>query len=274
MEFKLNPEMKIPKEYFRENEEIFSLIKDLNKDFLEETYKGNKVSYYYKNIKTGDVIAYNTDICFYAASAIKILVCLMFFKKALDGEINLDEEIMITMDDLKQDTGVIKYQKEDTKYSILELIRLTIVESDNTAYLKLVDIVGKEKLREFGNSLGATHTMEGKETDSFGLINCKDMIIYWEAVKRFIDNNKYYGSLFKEYLVNPSYEIIESESIGGKCFVKKYGSWEVAYHEAGYIDDEYYLIILTQLNKMDYKKHFVNNAANKIMNIHEKLNNL
>lgn len=271
MEFKIKPEFKVDKEYFKANSDIFNLIKDLNNYFLNETYKGNKVAYYYKNIKTGNVISYNEDICFYAASSIKILVCLILFIRAENDEIDLNKKILVTMNDLKQDTGIIKYQKEDTEYSILELIKLTIIESDNTAYLKLVDIVGKEKIREFGLHLGATHTMESKPTDSFGIINCTDMIIYWEAVKEFIDNNKKYGQIFKDYLLNPSFKIIEDTTLENHSYVRKYGSWDIAYHEAGYIDDEYYLIILTQLNRMDYKEEFANNTVKKLIKINEFL---
>ena len=271
MEFKIKPEFKIDKEYFKTNRDVFSLIQELNNDFLEETYKGNKVAYYYKNEKNGNVISYNEDICFYAASSIKILVCLILFIRAENNEIDLNKKILVRMDDLKQDTGIIKYQKDDTEYSILELIKLTIIESDNTAYLKLVDVVGKETIKEFGLNLGATHIMESKPTDSFGIINCIDMIIYWEAVKEFIDNNKKYGPIFKDYLVNPSFKIVEDETLENHNYVRKYGSWDIAYHETGYIDDEYYLIILTQLNQMDYKEKFVNNAAKKLIKINDKL---
>lgn len=245
--------------------------KKVNESFLEESYKGNKVAYYYENIKTGDVFTYNSEVCFYAASSIKILVCLMMFEKALRKEIDIHEKILITMEDLKQDTGIIKFQKEPTYYEVLELIRLCIVESDNTAYLKLVGMVGKDKLKEYGNSLGAIHTMEGKETDSFGLINCKDMIIYWKKVKAFIDSNNEYSALFKEYLLNPSVKLIEDASLNNKPFVRKYGSWDIAYHEAGYVNDEYYLIVLTQINKMDYKEEFINETAKRIDNLNNIL---
>lgn len=117
---------------------------------------------------TGDILSYNSDILFYAASSIKILVCVMLLEMAEKGDINIEEQLLVTMDDLKQDTGIIKFRKEDTYYSIKELIRLTIVESDNAAYIKLVNYVGKDNLEKYGRNLGAEHTMEGK--DLFGLI--------------------------------------------------------------------------------------------------------
>lgn len=248
--------------------EIYNLENMYLKKNLSES--GGKVAFYYENAVTGDIISYNPEICFYAASSIKILVCVMILEQAANKKIDLNEEILVTMSDLKHDTGIIKYQKKDTKYTIKKLLELTITESDNTAYIKLVNYVGKDNLIKYGKSLGATHTLEGK--DLFGIINCSDMIIYWQKVYNFINNNEY-GGIFKKWLLNPSFSIITNNSINNKPFVKKYGSWDIAYHEAGYIEDkeDFYLIILTQLNKKKNKKAFVNNTANKILNIHNLL---
>lgn len=53
--------------------------------------------------------------------------------------------------------------------------------------------------------------------------------------------------------------------------VDKYDEFEIAYHDCGYIDSNnlYFIIILTQLNKMDYKEKFINEAAKLIANIND-----
>lgn len=248
-------------------------IKELSYMYLDETFKGNKVAFYYKDINNDFSISYNNSVCFYAASTIKILPCLMILNMALNDKLDLNDKILITAKDLKQDTGIIKYQKEDTYYSLEDLVKLTIVESDNTAYLKLVEILGKENIKKYGNSLGAEYTMVGKETDSFGIINADDMLIYWEAVKKFIDNNNKYSQKFKEWLSNPSVKFISNKSIDNLNYVRKYGSWDIAYHEAGYIEEKnpYYLIVLTQLNKFEYKEKFINDTAEKILKLHRRI---
>lgn len=189
------------------------------------------------------------------------------FRTSRRKKINLEEKLLVTQQDLKKDTGIIKYQKKDTYYTLRRLIELAITESDNTAYIKLVNFIGKEKIRKYGISLGAEHTMEGKETDSFGIINCQDMIVYWKKIKKYIDLNKKYSKELEYYLLNPKVKLIKDASIGNKEFVRKYGSWDIAYHEAGYIkgDNPYYIIILTQLNKYEYKEEFINKSA-KILN--------
>ena len=258
------------------NRDLKDRLEDIKKEFAELNLlylkQNEKVAYYYKDINTGTILSYNSDILFYAASSIKILVCVMLLEMAEKGSVDLEKKLLVKMDDLKQDTGVIKFQKEDTYYSIKELIKYTIVESDNTAYIKLVNYVGKNNLEIYGKLLGAEHTMEGK--DLFGLINCDDMIKYWEKVRNYIISNYKYSKDFRDWLSNPSFAIIDKTSINNKNFVKKYGSWDIAYHEAGYIEENnpFYLIVLTQKLKCYDKENFVNETAKRICKIHKLIN--
>ena len=257
-----------------EDKKLKLKIKKVLNKYLKESLKGNKVAFYYEDINNSTILSFNQEKCFYAASSIKIIVCLLMFEKALKNEIDLNKEILITKKDLKQGTGIIKLQEKDTKYSLLELIKLCIVESDNTAYLKLVNLIGKEKLAEYGRSLGAKHTMEGKETDSFGIINCQDMIIYWKKIIEFINKKNKYSLIFEEFLTSTTTKLINEKIFAPNKFLRKYGSYGIAYHEAGYVNSEnpYYLIILSQLNKCKYKEKFLNYTAKIINEIHKYIN--
>lgn len=271
----MNYKINIKCEIKNANDSLNKKLERLKKEFLDLNClylkQNEKVAYYYEDLNTSSILSFNSDILFYAASSIKILVCLMLLEKIDNKEINQEDTLLITMDELKQDTGIIKYQKEDTYYSIKELIRLAIVESDNTAYIKLVNYVGKDSLEEYGKKMGALHTMEGK--DSFGLINCDDMAIYWKNIRKYILNGKH-GIEFHEYLSNPSFHIVEKENIDNDNYVKKYGSWDIAYHETGYVENEnpYIMIILTQKFKCDDKESFVNETARRITKIHKLIN--
>ena len=251
-----------------QDKNLLKIIKKIDDLCLKEAFKSNKVSFLYKNISDNTIMSFNPDICFYAASTIKILICLMIIEKVEKKELNMTDKILITMSDLKQDTGIIKYQKEDTYYTLEELLRLTIVESDNTSYLKLVNILGKKNIKKYGKKIKAKHTFEGK--DLFGITSSNDMLIYLEQIKKYIDSNNKYSNLFKEWLSNPKEKLIKDKSINNKNYIRKYGSYDIAYHEVGYVEDEnpYYLIILTQLNKKNYKEKFINELASLITNFH------
>ena len=137
--------------------------------------KGNKVAFYYEDLNN-NILSFNEDICFYAASTIKRLLCLLLFKLADEKSIDLNNKVLVTKEDITSGSGAIKDQKEAKEYTIEKLIELCIIESDNTAYIELMNLIGKERVIEFGTSLGAIHTLEGK--DLYGITNCLDMIKY------------------------------------------------------------------------------------------------
>ena len=255
-------------------DKIIPIVQQLFNLYIMETIKGNKVSYYYEDINSSSQLSFNKEICFYAASSIKILVCLILFENAEHKKIDLEQKVLVTMKDIKQGTGIIKLQDKDTEYSILELIKLCLIESDNTAYLKLIDIVGKKNIIKYGKNIGAKYTMIGKENDNFGIVNCEDMILYWKKIKQFIDNSSQYGNVFKKFLLSPTTKLINEKLIDDKKFLRKYGSFDIAYHEAGYVldDNPYYIIILTQLNKKENKDIFINETAKMLAEIHKKIN--
>ncbi len=250
-----------------QNRKIRKKLYNLNKYLLKQN---EKVSYAYKNLVTGDFFTFNYDICFYAASSIKFLVALYIYQKAEKDDKILDEKIILKEEDFKLGSGVLKNNKEKLEYTIRELIYFCLKESDNTAYIKLVLYITKEKLIEFGKSLGALHTLEG--VDLFGIVNSFDMMIYLEALYKYFNLNTILSKELKEYMINPGYEIITPKNLNNKEFVKKYGSFGIAYHEVRIVYDDipYILIVLTQKDKLkEYvKKKYVNCVARKIANIH------
>lgn len=236
----------------------------LNKMFLKSQ---DKVAYYYEDMLHDTVFSYNENICFYSASAIKILVCLYLYEQASKKKIDLKEELLIQQEDIKIGSGVLKDKPVNQKYSIKQLVEYTLVESDNTAYIKLVNYVTKEKLIEYGKSLGADHALEGK--DLFGITNCHDMIIYWKELYRFANEDEL-GKELKGFLNHPSYKIVE---IFGDNYYRKYGSFDIAYHECGFVEEEnpFYLFIMTQKGKLKDRDKFVRKTAKKLYKIHKML---
>lgn len=240
------------------SKKIQKKIENLNIQFIKSK---EKVAYYYENITTGLSFSFNKDITFYAASTIKILIVLYL----LDNNCDLEKEITIQKTDIKQGSGVIKNDNLPQKYTIKKLMELTLNKSDNTAYLKLIEFVGSEKLKNYGKSLNATHTLEGK--DNYGLITCKDLSYYWHC---FWILQKEYPDLVA-WTKNPNYHIIKAKSLKNKIYLRKYGSHEIAYHESGVVLDKepYLLIILTQKGQNKKADKFINNAAKKINEIHQ-----
>ena len=250
------------------NDEIKDKLQELNLLFMNESYLGNKVAYYYENSVTGNTFSYNENITFYAASTMKILVCLYLLENS--DYYDLDSILLVSEDDKKQGCGILKDVSGEQEYTLLELIKPCIIYSDNTAYVKLMDFVGKDILKKYGEEIGCRHVMEGKETDTFGLTTCSDLRIIWGRVKDYIDADLAYSDLLRDLTRSTYTKLISDDSLKGDIYCRKYGSFGIAYHEAGFVLDNYpyYLIIMTQLNEKDYKEEFINNAAKLIAEIH------
>ena len=84
-----------------ENDEIKRKLKEIYNLCLDETIKGNKVAFYYEDLNN-NILTFNEDIYFYAASTIKVLACLLIYKLSDQGKINLNEELLVTSEDIFQ----------------------------------------------------------------------------------------------------------------------------------------------------------------------------
>ena len=100
------------------NNKIKEKINNLINIYLKESEKGRKVAFYYENTNTNNNISYNKDLLFYAASSIKVLICLMILELSEQNKINIEDKLLVTMDDIKRGTGIIKEQTKDTYYTI------------------------------------------------------------------------------------------------------------------------------------------------------------
>ena len=77
-------------------EELKNKIDDLKREFVDLNLlylrQNEKVAYCYKDIDTGTILSYNSDVLFYAASSIKILVCVMLLEMVEKGNIDIEEK--------------------------------------------------------------------------------------------------------------------------------------------------------------------------------------
>ena len=162
-------------------------------DALEEkltSYLENyNVSVAFKDINTGYSYSYNSDKNYYAASTIKMLDAIYIYLNAYNGNLNLDTEVTYLAKHKMGSSLKMKDYKIGDKVSLRKLVEYAITVSDNTAHNMLVDYIGKNTLKEFGQSLGATTTLVGN--DIFGTINNHDSMIYLETLNNLINNSSY-----------------------------------------------------------------------------------
>ena len=114
-----------------------------------------RYSMYYINLSNGETLGYNETAPMVAASSIKIAYNSYLYKKAAEGSLSMDEEMVYNAapypaGDLETGTGTIQTSANGTKYTLGTLSNLSITISDNCAtnmilrYLGGIDAVNKE----------------------------------------------------------------------------------------------------------------------------------
>lgn len=110
-----------------------------------DAYRGN-VGIYLRDLHTGRTWEYNPDRPFPSASLIKVPIMAAVFEKIRVGAITLDTQIKLTRGGRVGGSGSLKWVRDGTSLSVMEIIYKMITESDNTATKMLIDYVGMDYL--------------------------------------------------------------------------------------------------------------------------------
>ena len=129
----------------------------LGLDKLSRAYRG-RVGIYIKDLETGKTWDYNSDRLFPSASLIKVPIMAAVCEKIQLGEITLDTQIKLTRRDRVGGSGSLKWVREGTSLSVMEIIFKMITESDNTATKMLIDYVSMPYLENSFKTLGLVRT--------------------------------------------------------------------------------------------------------------------
>ena len=234
---------------------------------LSEHLKKYHVSVVYEDVNMGFKYVYNEDKDYYAASTIKLLGAMYVYEKAYNNEIDLNYTLKYSSKDrLGSSSGMSNHEYGDV-ISIRDLVKYSVILSDNTAHNMLVKYIGVSKLREYGLSLGAklTHT----SNDLFGYIDGVDANIYLNKVYDLINNTGELGEELKGYLLSAeqnSLNLEEKDIVAGH----KYGEYKSLYHDIGivYDDNPYLIAVLTEEGRDDYDA-IIREINGKVYELHK-----
>jgi len=127
---------------------------------LEKTardYNGN-VGIYFKDLSSGNIWEYKADKLFPSASLIKLPMMAAIFGKIKKGDLSFDTQIRLTKRERIGGSGTLKWAREGTRLSVMELLYKMITESDNTAANMLSDYVGMNYLQHEFLRMGLVYT--------------------------------------------------------------------------------------------------------------------
>ncbi len=136
------------KEVLSVKEKILEQLKALN----------GKVSFYYKNLITGETFGFQEDMPLEAASVIKIPVLIEAFLRLREGTLNKDDMVTIRKEDKLPSCGALTYMHDGLTVTFEDLYTLMIIVSDNTAANLLIKHLGMENINATLRKLGLRHT--------------------------------------------------------------------------------------------------------------------
>lgn len=106
------------------------------------------ISFYYKNLVTGQEFSYREDEKMYAASVIKLYIMADAFYRIKQGQLDPDQIYVMKKEDYVPSCGAVAYMHEGLEVTVMDLITLMIIFSDNTATNILIDLLGMDQINE------------------------------------------------------------------------------------------------------------------------------
>lgn len=119
-----------------------------------------------RNLDTGESIGHNENLVVPSASLIKVPVMIEAFRQIESGVLNPDSRMSVNPEKVVP-FSVLEFLDSRNTYTLLDLIRLMIIYSDNTAANLLIDLLGMAKINGCIQELGLKETkLQRKMMDS------------------------------------------------------------------------------------------------------------
>jgi beta-lactamase class A len=162
------------------------IVPDMNKlkarlnEYLAE--QDGTYGVYVIDLTSGKALGINSDKVFPAASTFKLPMSLYILDLASQGKVDLDEKIPYTDADFEDGTGTLQDTVyEGDQYTVRDLIRLAITQSDNIATHMLLRHFGSQNVYDYMLSrLGGKVTEFDAETIG---TTPRDMAIYMRGAQ-------------------------------------------------------------------------------------------
>jgi len=107
---------------------------------------GGKVGFYFKDLETGETFAENGETPLLAASVIKLPVMAEAFRQMEAGLVGRDERYAIRSENKLPGCGALNFLHEGIEVTFLDLVKLMICLSDNTATNLVIKRLGMDEI--------------------------------------------------------------------------------------------------------------------------------
>lgn len=187
-----------------------------------------QVSFYYKNLITGETFGYQEEVPLQAASVIKIPVLIEAFSRMQGGDLEKDQTVIIKNEDKLPSCGALNYMHDGLVVTIEDLYTLMIILSDNTATNLLIRQLGMDKINNTLLELGLHNTRINRllfdsKQSSLGIQN------YISAYETGVLLEKmYFGELISPEASLEMLRILKNQRLNGKIPYFLHGRADIA----------------------------------------------
>ncbi len=132
---------------------------------------GASAGVYYRDLGSGETLAWNADSSFHAASTMKVPVMIEYFRGIDDGRFSSGDRVTLAnrfasiVDgspyalDAGDDSDSALYQRVGQEVTVRELVERMITRSSNLATNAVIELVGAQGAHATAHALGATTMM-------------------------------------------------------------------------------------------------------------------
>lgn len=164
-----------------------------------------KYSFYFEDLDSGYSYGLDEHKKMPSASCIKLPIAIALFKEVEQGNIDLKEKVFISNDEMVDGSGIL-FEFDEREYTIKELVVAMLVQSDNTATNKLIDLLGIEKINENVKKMGLEQTelnrkIRDVELKEKGVVNYSSSADLTKCFK-MLYGKSYLNEDNSEFLVN------------------------------------------------------------------------
>lgn len=135
---------------------------------VESAFLGlsDNVSIYFKDLNSGKEFSVSPDKSWIPASIIKAFVAADAFYQRHQGFIDFNSTVTVSADSVVAnpiETDEFPRLREGTQVTIGQLVQAMVIQSDNTAYNTLLDVLDRRNIETFVKSLGIENTIVGEK---------------------------------------------------------------------------------------------------------------
>lgn len=220
------------------------------RDYLNNKYESDpNVSVYFEYLPTGANITISKDAEFYPASLLKVPIAMAAVKKIENGEWKWSNELVLMPADKDKEFGTLYKESSNSTWTIEELIRRSMSDSDNTAHFILLRNLEQGEIEDIYDHIGLKGFL-----DTDGNISAKRYSVILRALYSASYLNEENSEKLLLYLSRSQFEeYLESGIPDNLIFSHKIGiSYnERVFSDAGivYASDRPYLLIVMIKNK-------------------------